>query len=135
MNGLRGPVDHDVGQQFIPREDALHVTRAVTPCAKFFNDPGGEAHRGIVQPISQRLRFSTLNMAVPALEVPPSTKFPKVGFGNIVCRRLVQCAAEKKASGNVVEVNPDDALSMVEAEGCRNGRSPIAALGSEALVA
>src|SRR5436309_13461069 len=89
----------------------------------------------LFEAICQNLWLSALNVAVAPLQVPPPTEFRQEGLGHVVLRKLVQCAAQKKASGNVVEMNADDALGMVEGQGRRNGRAPIAALGSEALIA
>jgi hypothetical protein len=46
-HGLRCPVDHDVGEQFILAETALHVAIAVTPARNFSTiqaaNPTGES--------------------------------------------------------------------------------------------
>src|SRR5262249_10843559 len=46
------------------------IAVAVTPLAVLLDDPRGEADRGIVQRISERLRFGALDLGVRALIAP-----------------------------------------------------------------
>src|SRR5712692_4330333 len=135
MDGFCRPVNHHIGQELVPSEDALEIARTVAPGPELLNDPGCEPDRGIVEAVTERLRLRSLEVAVAALAVPPGPELSEIGICNLVVLRLIQRAAEKKAAGDIVEVNADDALSMIEAKGDRNGRTPIAALGGEALVA
>src|SRR5260370_1673450 len=44
-NGLRYPVDHDVGQQLVFAEAPLNLALAVTPGTEFLHDPAPSAPR------------------------------------------------------------------------------------------
>ncbi len=50
-DGLRRPVDHDGGEQFLLPESTLNVAMAVTPGAELLHDPGGQTYQRVVQPI------------------------------------------------------------------------------------
>src|SRR6266851_4924839 len=104
MNRLCRPVNHHIGQEFVPSEDALEIARTVTPAPELLNNPGCQPDRGIVEAVAERLRLGSLEMAVAAFAVPPGTEFSEVGICNLIFLRLIQCAAEKKAAGDIVEV-------------------------------
>ncbi len=70
-DGLRRPVDHDSGEQFILTEPTLNVAMAVTPGAKLLHDPGGQTCRRVVQPIGQSLRPGGLNRFVATIHLGP----------------------------------------------------------------
>ena len=70
-DGLRRPVNHDGGEQFILPETALHVAIAVTPRAELLQDPGSQTNRRVVQSIGERLRLGRLNRFVAAIHLGP----------------------------------------------------------------
>src|SRR5260370_24452561 len=135
MDRFRGPVDHHIGEELVPSEDALEAAPGVAPGTELLDDPGCKADRRIIEAITERLRRGRLKMAVAPLGVPPGAELIEVGIGSLIVLRLVQRAAEKKPAGDIVEVNADEALCVIEAKGDRNGRAPITALGGEAPVA
>src|ERR1700722_10626454 len=49
-DGAGEPVEADVGEHLLAREDAFDVAAAVGPRAKFLDDPRREPHRRIGQP-------------------------------------------------------------------------------------
>ncbi len=70
-DGLRRPVHHDGGEQFILPETTLQVAIAVTPRAELLHDPGGQTNRRVVQPVGERLRLGGLNRFVAAIHLGP----------------------------------------------------------------
>src|SRR5581483_6230752 len=44
VNGLGDPIDHDVGEQLIFREDTLNVPMTIAPGTELLDDPPCQAH-------------------------------------------------------------------------------------------
>src|SRR6266851_171243 len=84
MNRFCRPINHHIGQEFIPSEDALEIARTVTPGPELLNDPGCEPDRGIVEAVTERLRLGSLEMAVAALAVPPGAELSEKGICNLI---------------------------------------------------
>ena len=72
---LRDPVQRYEREQGVARETALRSAAGVGPGAPLLQDPGRETRRGIVEPVSDRLRLRRLDRAVPALDVRPALVF------------------------------------------------------------
>src|SRR5260370_27629952 len=69
IDGLRHPVDRDVGEQLVFGVPALDIAIAVTPRAELFDYPGGEPRGRVVQPVAEGLRLRRLDHDIRALLV------------------------------------------------------------------
>src|SRR5215469_16770729 len=80
VNRLRHPVEGYIRQQFVGRESAVHITVAIGPFTKLFQNPGSQTDRRIIKPISSRLRARSLEMSVGAAFINPLTDHLKELF-------------------------------------------------------
>ena len=60
-NVLVKPVKHDVGEHLIFAHDLPEVSLMVGPAMKLFQYPSEQPRRGVIQPVSQRLRLAALD--------------------------------------------------------------------------
>ena len=74
-------------------------------------------------------------MAVAAFGIPPRAELSEIGTRNLILRLYVQRASEQKTPRDVVQMNPNHALSVIKSKRDRNGRAPVSALRCEALIA
>src|SRR5262249_6516325 len=70
-DGAREPIEADVGQYLVTREDALDIAAAVGPSAEFLDDPRREPRRRIAEAEAQGLRARALNPLIAGLLIQP----------------------------------------------------------------
>ena len=75
------PVKGYGSQELIARETPFNVSAAVTPGAKFVDDPRGKSDWGIVKRGREDVRLGALYMGISALRLEPSrTARQEAGF-------------------------------------------------------
>src|SRR6201989_3201762 len=74
----REPIQSNIGEKLVPRENSLDVSFAVRPGAKFLYDPGSKTRRGVRQSKGQGLWSSTLNPAITGFLLQPGPELLKV---------------------------------------------------------
>src|SRR2546426_2045938 len=111
VNGLGDPVQHHVREELVLGVGPFEVALAVTPGAKFFDDPGAQPDRRVIQAISQGLGFGALDSLVPGLLLPPCLHLFEP---RLFCHRQVLAILRVGSDTHHVEVNTDKVLRIGE---------------------
>src|SRR5262249_53252 len=114
---LRHPVQGDRRQQFVLGETLFHVPVAVAPRAAFFQDPGAQTHRRIVESVGQGLRLWGLQGDVAGLgcEEMHAALVPRLFVRTV--ERGVKDRRQRRGKGaqrdHEVEVESDQAVGVL----------------------
>ena len=129
--GAREPVQHQVVQQPVARDDRLEVAVVVRPAPELLHDPGGERGRRVGERVADRLRPRALLdrvARVPLRAVPERVERGLLALGQVAERRGVG-RRERRA-----EVEARDPVRVLLAEAGADRGAPVAARRAEALV-
>src|SRR5580704_13615179 len=77
-DGAREPIQPDIRQKLVPRENSFDVSCTVRPGTKFLYDPGSKTRRRVRQSKGERLGPSTLNPAITGFLLHPGPELLKV---------------------------------------------------------
>ena len=124
------PVDHDVGQQLVLREDLFEVAVVVAPSVPLFDDPGREADRRVAQSVSQRLRFCRLNLLISEIV----SRVDRAVYARHRWRRSSRVRRCRRAAATG-EMECRDVCGIVERHASGDPRTPVAAVRGIARVA
>src|SRR4051812_46063596 len=124
---LREPVERDVRQEFVLREDLLRIAGAVAPRAELLDDPGRETGRRIVQRIAERLWLRALDALIAGLLVLPRLD-PLEPLDLRRGQAVIRIAAWRRTGAAHVQVQSGDVRRVVERDARADDRSPGAAL-------
>ena len=133
VDGAGDPVEHHVRQQRVLVEASLDVSVAIAPRAELLDDPRGEPHRRVGQPVRQRLRLRALDRLVAGLLAQPVIQLLEVRA--LVRRRCRSGRAAVARHRQEVDVDADELVGVRGAQVRRHEGAPVTALRGEARVA
>ena len=124
---IRRPIEHDVGDQLIFREDALNVSFAIAPVVELLNEPGRETSWRVSLGKGKGVGFGTLYLVVGALLVPESPELLLIGAG--LGGERGRCRGVRSG-----DMNRNDVVGVVGGESGADAGTPTAPLSPVALV-
>src|SRR6202051_2293162 len=128
----REPIQPNIREKLVPRENSFDVSCAVRPRTKFLYDPGRKTRRGVRQRKGERLGPSTLNPAITGFLLQPGPELLKVAA---LLRRASGEPLRVMAHRHHVKVQSRHTLRISEAKARRDPRAPISALRTKTPVA
>src|ERR1700761_2196372 len=87
-DSAREPIQPNIREKPVPRENGFDVSCAVRPRTKFLYDPGSKTRRGVRQSKGERLGPSTLNPEITAFLLPPRPGAPQGSGSPPACERI-----------------------------------------------
>ena len=132
---LRHPVDHDVGQQLVPRKDRFRVAVAVAPGPELLDDPRRLPRGRVVESVAQGLGLRSLDLRVSVLlagVVGLARQRTLELLRRNARRRVIH--AGRRLGHHHVDVQPGDLLRVLEGVPPADDAAPVAALRAVALV-
>src|SRR6185295_18432813 len=117
------------GEQHVLGESALDVAPAIAPRPELLDDPGGQTHRRVAEPVGQRLRLRALDLHVARLLAHPVRQLLDVLLF-LVGGRGWWCLVT--SYGEQVDVDAGHAIGIRRAQARGDERAPVAALRGEA---
>src|SRR5215831_10526849 len=133
VDGLGDPVDGDGGEQLVLGEAVFNLPTAVAPGTPLLDNPGGQPHWGVIQPVGQGLGFGALDMGISTLfQLPVRPCFQERALGDRqFAHARLPAGGRSRHRGRV---NPDDLTGVSKTQAGRYPCAPIAALGAVALI-
>src|ERR1700726_4560094 len=120
----REPIQPNIREKLVPRENSFDVSCAVSPGTKFLYDPGRKPRRGVRQSKGERLGPSPLNPAITGFLLQPGPELLKVAA---LLRRASGEPLRVMAHRHHVKVQSRHTLRVSETEARRDPRRPISA--------